>query len=352
MVRLHSWGWHVISIAYHDDLKEVQENAELGALLGAPAASAPFDRLAWWQGLEDDCGIDPLLAVAREAGNVVVLPMRRGGHGLEALGNWYSFRVRPVASPGADARALLTRLARDLGSRSGRVDLSPVPDENGEAQMLAGAFRDAGWIVTMRACDTNHVLEVGGRSFADYLATRPGPLRTTLKRKAKKVRLELYDHFDAAAWDAYEAIYRHSWKPSEGNPDFLRHFAEAEGTAGRLRMALGHADIDGSGEQPVAAQFWTVEHGTAFIHKLAHIEAAKPISPGTALSAALFEQVIDRDRVEWVDFGTGDNPYKRDWMESERPRYHLQMLRLRDPRQWPQIARQTFRRLAGTRGAG
>jgi hypothetical protein len=37
----------------------------------------------------------------------------------------------------------------------------------------------------MAPCDVNHVLEVGGRSYAEYLAARPGPLRTTLKRKAK-----------------------------------------------------------------------------------------------------------------------------------------------------------------------
>jgi hypothetical protein len=57
-------------------------------------------------------------------------------------------------------------------------------------------------------------------------------------------------------------------------------------------MAIARAE-----GEPVAAQFWTVEGGTAFIHKLAHTEASKPLSPGTTLSAALFEQVIDRDGV-------------------------------------------------------
>jgi CelD/BcsL family acetyltransferase involved in cellulose biosynthesis len=68
----------------------------------------------------------------------------------------------------------------------------------------------------------------------------------------------------------------------------------------------------------VAAQFWTVDGGTAWIHKLAHLDSAKPLSAGTTLSAALFAHVIDRDRVTWVDFGTGDDPYKRDWMEQVR----------------------------------
>ncbi|MDE2404172.1 MAG: GNAT family N-acetyltransferase [Sphingomonadales bacterium] len=341
----------MISVAYHDDLKEVQDSAPLAALLDAPAAAAPFDRLAWWQGLARDCGLAPLLAVARDGDDAAVLPLQRTGAGLQALANWYSFRVRPVVTPGADSRALLTRLAADLARRDGRLTLAPVPDEHGEARLLAEAFRAAGWFVDVCPCDTNHVLAVGGRSYAEYLAGRPGPLRTTLKRKARKVVVSLFHHFDDAAWDAYEAIYAQSWKPEEGSPAFLRRFAEAEGAAGRLRMAVAYAAIDGI-VQPVAAQFWTVEGGTAYIHKLAHVEAAKPLSPGTTLSAALFEQVIDRDGVDFVDFGTGDDGYKRDWMEFQRPRYRLSMLRPGNPRHWPRIARLVLRRLAGGREHG
>ena len=341
----------MISVAYHDDLKEVQGDAPLASLLDSPAQATPFDRLAWWQGLEAECGLAPMLAVASEGGDAAVLPLQHTGDGLAALANWYSFTFRAVVSPGADARALLTRLAQDLARQTSHVTLSPVPDEHGETALLAASFRDAGWLVDVSACDTNHVLEVAGRSYAEYLAGRPGQLRTTLKRKAKKVAVTLSSAFDAEAWAAYEEIYAQSWKPSEGSPAFLRRFAEAEGAAGRLRLAVGRAEIDGT-VRPVAAQFWTVEGGTAYIHKLAHIEAAKPLSPGTALSAALFEEVIDRDKVTLVDFGTGDDPYKRDWMELQRPRYRLAMVRPGDPRQWPRIARMALTRLAGGRRHG
>ena len=336
----------MIAVEYHADLKEVQSDPQLGPLLGEAGRDAPFDRLAWWKLLDTHCGIPPLLGVARNGVGIAVLPLRRGKGRLESLGNWYSFRVRPIITPGADAPALLTQLARSLARRTGHIVLTGVPDEDGSATLLARAFRRAGWSVLREACDTNHVLPVGGRSFAQYLAQRPGPLRTTLKRKAGKVQTVIVDRFDAQAWDAYEAIYRESWKPVEGAPEFLRAFAEAEGRAGRLRF--GMAFVDGL---PVAAQFWTVEGSTAFIHKLAHLESAKPFSPGTVLSAALFEQVIDRDRVELVDFGTGDDAYKRDWMEQVRPRYRLEMLR-RTPGNWPRIARNTVRKLAPGRKRG
>ncbi|MDE2596709.1 MAG: GNAT family N-acetyltransferase [Sphingomonadales bacterium] len=336
----------MVKVAYHDDLKIVQGDPALRKLLSAPAA-APFDRLEWWQGLADDCAIIPLIAVAQEGDSLAVLPLTRKGRRIEALKNWYAFRVRPVISPGADAPRLLLALARDLAGQAPHITLAPLPDENGETTLLAEAFRKAGWLVFREACDTNHVLPVKGRSFAEYLASRPGALRTTLKRRAGKVTVELLTDFSPDAWAAYEAIYAQSWKPEEGSPTFLRHFAEAEGAAGRLRMAVAwHLG------EPVAAQFWTVEGGTAFIHKLAHTEASKPLSPGTTLSAALFEMVIDRDKVDLVDFGTGDDAYKRDWMDARRPRYRLDLLRPGWPGNWPAIARHVLRRLAGRSAHG
>ena len=95
----------------------------------------------------------------------------------------------------------------------------------------------------------------------------------------------------------------------------------------------------------IAAQFWTVEAGTAFIHKLAHTQASKPLSPGTTLSAALFEHVIDQDKVSLVDFGTGNDGYKQDWMELARLRYRIEAFRPLWPGNWPLIAKAVLRKL-------
>jgi CelD/BcsL family acetyltransferase involved in cellulose biosynthesis len=336
----------VIAIEYHADLKEVQSDARLAALLSPEVQHAPFDRLAWWQGLADHCGIEPLLAVARDGDATAVLPLQRAGGHLSGLANWYSFRLRPVSSPGADAAGLLTALARDLARKAPRLTLSGLPQEDGSADLTEAAFRKAGWIALREACDTNHVLHLAGRSYDAYLAGRPGALRTTLKRKTSKVETHIINHFDDETWSDYEDIYSESWKPSEGSPDFLRGFARAEGAAGRLRLGVAYAGTGGD-RQAVAAQMWTVEGGTAFIHKLAHREAAKPLSPGTVLSAALFRRVIDEDRVSLVDFGTGNDGYKRDWMEEVRPRYRLELVRPDAPANWPFLAKRALKRLAG-----
>ena len=332
----------MIAVDYHDDLKEVQGDAALAALLRAPFARAPFDRLEWWQDLARYCGLAPLLAVARDGQERAILPLYRRGRQIHSFANWYSFRVMPLFTAQAGRAALLNALAEDLAGESPHLVLSPLPDEHGEARELAQALRKAGWTTFIEPCDVNHILLVNQRSFAAYLAARPGSLKTTLRRNSGRVTVTIDTAFDPASWASYETIYSQSWKATEGHPEFLRKFAEREGAAGRLRLAIAH-----DGTRPVAAQFWTVEADTAFIHKLAHAEEAKSLSPGTTLTAALLEHVIDQDRVDLVDVGTGNDPYKRDWMEQMRPRYRIEAFRAKWPGTWPALARKALQKVAG-----
>jgi hypothetical protein len=326
----------VTAISYHDTVNDVQAIEW--------RAHGPFARPGWFAALEAGVA-QPLYAVAEDASGGMIFPLQKAGRRLEALLNWYAFTWRPLGTAYASSDSLAIALARDLASRASHVVLDRVPDEDGTARLLERAFGRAGWLVVREACDTNRVLDVAGRTYGEYLEGRPGQLRTTLKRKAKKVAVEIFDRFDADAWAAYEDIYAESWKPEEGDPALLRGFAEAEGAAGRIRLAVARHE-----GRAVAAQFWTVDDGTAYIHKLAHRESAKPVSPGTTLTAALMERAIDGDGVAQVDFGTGDDPYKRDWMDGARPRYRLQCWRRGDPRNWPAIARHKLRTLV-SRGA-
>lgn len=337
----------MITVDYHDDLKEVQADPALAALLNAPQASAPFDRLAWWQGLADYCEMVPLIAVARSGDQRAVLPLHRRGARIQCLANWYTFRAAPLFSASADRPALLRALASSLAGQTSHLVLAPLSDDHGDVSALVAALRGAGWMTFIEPYDVNHALRVDRRSFDLYLEDRPGPLRTILRRKTEKVAVTIETAFNPDSWAAYEDIYAGSWKGEEGYPGFLKAFAEQEGAAGRLRLALARAD-----GQAIAAQFWTVEGGTAFIHKLAHHEAAKALSPGSTLIAALLKHVIDVDAVQWVDFGTGDDAFKRDWMEQVRPRYRIEAFRAYRPATWPAIARKTLHRLAGARAHG
>ncbi len=336
-----------VEFTYHGHLKEVQEDPALVAIWAGQ--TAPFDRLEWFAGMVEDCGMEPLLAVAREGEEVALLPLARRHGYLSELGNFYTFRFRPILS--ANGVALLPALARDLRRNFGRIRLPSLPVEDGTAGLVASAFRDGGWLALKGEELPNHVLEIAGRSYAAYLTARPGKLRTTLTRKASKLEVELFDQFDPATWKAYQKIYANSWKPDEFSLDFLRNFAEREGGAGRLRMGIVRAK-----GMPVAAQLWTVEAAIAYIHKLAHTRDSTAFSPGTVLTAAMFERVIDHDNVTLIDFGTGDDSYKRDWMESVRHRVSYEFIDPVRPRNWPVIAKHVasrgLHRLALTRSAG
>lgn len=327
----------MIEARYHDRVNVLQ------ALNGAGTPTpAPFDRPEWYQLLADS-GLAPLIAMASDADASAALALTQDNGRITPLRNWYSFTWRQLAPAGPAGDALLAEIARQLKARGHRVTLEPVPDEDGSATRLAAAFRAAGWLVEVSACDTNHILHVAGRSFAEYWASRPGQLRTTLKRKGNKVETRIITAFDPAEWAEYERIYAASWKPAEGNPAMLRAFARSEAAAGRMRLGL--ALHEGSA---IAAQFWTVENGIAYIHKLAHLESHKHLSAGTSLSAALFAHAIDTDGVGLIDFGTGDQPYKADWMEQTRARYCIDCLHPLAPRAWPPLAKRMLRRI-GTR---
>ena len=317
------------AISYHDRVKELQ---------GLDwACDGPFGRALWFELLED-VPHKPLYALAKtDANRAICLPLAQRENGLHSLTNWYAFTWQGLQTAPAPEDVALHDLARSLARRVGRIELEKLSEAHRDA--YAQAFRKSGWLVFASQQDSNHILPVNGRTYADYLAGRPGQLRTTLKRKAKKVEVTLATQFSGADWDAYEAIYADSWKPEEGDPALLRRFAESESAAGRYRFALARHE-----GEPVAAQFWTVDTGTAYIHKLAHRPAAEKLSPGTTLTAALMEHVIDTDKVTLIDFGTGDDRYKRDWMEDMRLRWRLTCLRPENRRNWPLIGKMLLRR--------
>lgn len=297
-------------------------DAKLPAAARGMGHASPFDRPQWFDllaahGFAGEGRID---AVGSEGQTTAWLPLRREKSGaVSGLANWYSFAIRPLYTGQGDHMAALRDLFARARAEAARLTLYPVPDA--EKDSIATAMRAAGWWVRAVPAGDRHWLDLTGLDHDGWWATRPGALRSTVQRKAKKniVAIEILTAFDADAWAAYEHIYAASWKPEEGDPALLRAFAEEESARGTFRMGL--ARIDGAA---VAAQYWTVEDGTAFIHKLAHVEDSLKASPGTLLSAALFRHVIAVDGVRRIDFGTGNDAYKRDWMNRHEPLWRLE----------------------------
>jgi CelD/BcsL family acetyltransferase involved in cellulose biosynthesis len=291
---------------------------------------SPFDRFDWFARTMTHCAPAPypLIARARAEGSDAWLVLAEDGRGkAQAMASWYTLRFGPIFTGAADDRvkgALLTAIARRISKHSSTIRLPTMSEA--DCVLVTRAFARAGWTARTQETSCNWTIDVAGQSFAQYWADRPGELRSTVKRKGAKAGMDITIHtdFDGVAWADYEAIYAESWKPEEGSNDFLRTMAQEAAADGTLRLGIGR--IAG---QAVAAQLWTVEHGVAIIHKLAHRESATEFSPGSLMSAAMFERAIDVDRVGLIDFGTGDDRYKSDWMDTRTPLFTLSLFNTR-----------------------
>lgn len=335
--------------------REYRSLSEVRSLVGdgLSRAHAPclFDRLDWLESLHRHCfGRLPVRAFHAEGevgAQAWMFLVARDARRVAALANWYSFSWNPIflGNPDREAqRTMLTAIARLMKKDVAMADFYPVTLDDGMAPLFMGAFRAAGWIAFRRAYGARYDLELSGRDFAHYWAERPGQLRTTIKRKAHRtpLNIRIADSFSADDWHAYVAIHARSWKEPDPGLPFLRALAEREGAAGALRF--GFAELHG---KPIATQLWTIDHGRALIHKLAHDRAHDSLSPGTLLGHAMFAHAIDSDGVTRIDYGTGDNSYKADWMERREVLWRVDCFNPRFASSWLPSAKTAISALVG-----
>lgn len=319
----------------------------LSGALDRTCTPSLFDRIDWFESLHEHCfaPMEARIFQALEGEHQAWLFLLSPKAGrLSALANWYSFDWTPIFLGPPDMsvrRRLIEVIAQILLKDNAEIDLYPVTAVSG---LVLDAFRRAGWLGVRRPMGGRHMLVLHGRTFDEYWAARPGRLRTLIARKGRASRftLNITNRLTDALWRDYTAVQNRSWKQPETNLAFLRSLAERESAAGTLR--LGFARL---GEQPVATQFWTVENGTALIHKLAHDQAFDGASPGSLLSHAMFAHAIGRDHAAAIDYGTGDNGYKTDWMEDREVLHRLDFFNPRFASAWLPAARTAISALVG-----
>ena len=278
-----------------------------------------------------------------DADLALLLPLRHaagrfGLRRLEGLANWYSALYGVVATPSDAQGARLKLLACAIAAERPRwdvLDLHPLDPSDPLFEPLLHALRTAGMATQRYFSFVNWYLDVAGRTYDDYAATLPSRLKNTLKRRGRQLEKSGRARFEIVtggapleqAIAAYEAVYARSWKTPEPTPAFMPGLMRTCAAQGWLR--LGIATVDG---MPAAAQLWIVCRGVASIYKLAYDEQFASLSIGSLLTERLMRHVIDIDRVGEVDYLTGDDAYKRDWMSASRERCGIVAFNLRSPR--------------------
>jgi CelD/BcsL family acetyltransferase involved in cellulose biosynthesis len=323
-----------VSVEWYDDLDAVA--ADAGGTLDRANQPWLYDRLDWFRLTRTHILPDAKLAVLRvrdgEATAWLFL-IETAPRRATPLASWYTLRFAPVVN-GATSSDLSDPLFQAVARRFDVIVLHP----------LDAPLCPKGWRNFTQQASVNWTLDLAGRDFATYWAERPARMRNTIARRMKShpVSIAIHHAYDPALWADYESVYAESWKPEEGSPAFLRALAEQEAAAGTFRLGIARDE----GGRAVAAQFWLVEHGIATIHKLAHRESARAGSPGSLLSHAMFRAAIDDDKVERIDFGLGDEPYKADWVDTPRPMWRVDIYRQASWRGTAGIACEVAGRLA------
>jgi hypothetical protein len=313
---------------------------EAALALLAPASEDLFASRLWFETLAHHAAPAGLAARFAQIGTTALLPVWCDKWGIvSSLNSPYTLEFRPLLGMNADAEAAGAAFAKLCRNRSPvRLDaLDPALPWLGG--FIAG-LRQGGLVAQRYDHFGNWFEPVPGLSFDAYLKTRPGALRSTIRRKLKAAapatRFELIRGGAAleAGIKAFESVYAKSWKDAEPFPFFNAGFMRALAGAGLLRLGILY-----SGDIPIAVQYWTVSGQRAAMHKLAHDEAALALSPGTVLTALMIRAVLDEDKVMELDFGRGDDPYKQGWTGQRRQRIGINIIDPRHPSGLAALAR-------------
>ena len=243
---------------------------------------------------------------------------------LSSLTNYYSVYhpgCAGVQNLSPEQQELWLRMLRRHTPGVALLEADYLPAESASTIAQIAALRRAGFVVDIQHKAWNWHESVADKSFAEYWCERPGQLRSTVERRerrlAKKHRVTVCivdsaDGLENVLAD-YQSVYARSWKRPEAPAGFISALVALAARCGALRLAVLYVD-----DIPAAAQMWIVDRGIATIYKLAHDKRFDNDSVGSVLTKHLFARMIDEEGVSTIDYGVGDEPYKRLWMTRRR----------------------------------
>lgn len=311
----------------YSDWRQLPDSAN--ALFAQGAKDSIFYSRPWFENLTTTLDGDEtmmLACVLAENKVMAILPLiKNTGNNFLSLKHRYTTHYSLLLAS-QDQQQILTCLVQGLTQLPVHsLLLEPIADNDCRIVGLQEGMEAAGYHCERIFRLYNWVYRVQGQSFKDYIAARPASLRNIISRKQRKLehehgyQIRLFTAGDVPqAMSDYYAVYTASWKANEQYVDFLDGIVEGFSRPGWSRLAILYVK-----EQPIAAQLWFVVHGKASIFRLSYDKAWKQYSPGSILTSFLMEYVIDTDGVEEIDFLTGNDAYKQDWMSDRRERFAL-----------------------------
>jgi hypothetical protein len=335
-----------LSIHYYKDFAELPES--FAPILEHAEKTGFFHTQPWFEFLmeyvwehdelrlytvEDAAGRPLLLAPLRMTELDGAVPFAKT---LASIGHQENFSVLCLLfNPLGDMTplAVLTGFFRALREPESNPDayaidvlrLWPVEADSDLAGLIGRALKESGYRVQSYANSFNRYEDTAGLGFEDYFASRSSNHRYNVRRRQRKMEKDGELKID---------IYAEAMSPEElqqGIDDYVLGTVECWQSPASLssrpmlnliRLAaqqgclrLGVLKFNG---RPIAGQFWIVSGGVAHCMRLAYNEDYKKQAPGVVLTGHILEHVLDKDHVEKIDFGLGDEEYKEKWMKDSR----------------------------------
>ncbi len=320
-------------------------------------SESPFTRLEWVENFADSvaCKLGTVVYLClREAGESrALLPVieqkRHGVNILSSFSNYYTPYLDIVCAPhtGTHYLQLILERGKSYFRKFDLLDIRPTTEL--QSDKLLPLLNRAGFTSEIYQCSSNW-RELDIENNQQFMKKLSGSLRSTIRRKTKK--LDQLNEFEirqandeniTQLIDDYQTIYQHSWKIDEPYPEFITQLVMRCHQQGMARLFVMY-----HGSNPVAAQFWIVNRGIAYIYKLAYIPEYSKYSVGTILSAHIFQFVIEKDGVTTIDYLTGNDKYKQDWMSDCRKLYGICAYNKKTLVGWLYIAKKMLKDLKNT----
>jgi hypothetical protein len=301
------------------------------ALLDKAGAEDFFLGIEWFDLLFQSClsaDWTPAIFVVGDSEGIFFMATRRkdawyAPRRLTSATNFYSMTYRPIFAPGCNQAETIVAFATAVAkARTDMVEFRNISVEDSTANELTYSLERAGFLVEEHQQFENWYEVTDGMSGKSYFDARPSRLRNTIERrykkasKERKLRTTIYSSGGedvTVGIDDWQRIYAKSWKEPEQYPTFIPGLLTLCALKGILRLGVFYVD-----DQPASAQIWLVVNKKATIYKLAYDEAYESLSVGSILTKQMFDRALDVDHVEEVDYGSGSEPYKKDWMTQRR----------------------------------
>ncbi len=300
---------------------------ELDQLAAHGDPSHSFLRRAWYSA-DVHAGLCTLLAKRRDGTPVIAIPTRPVGpmvlRARTVSSSYWPFRSFPIASDATDAEiAALLRCAIVQRAIGPALRIGPVYADDPAIVKLTSVAQSLGWSVLTRELGTSFIQNIAEQSAN---GNWPGKSRARKVRACERklrqahgdIRLEVFtgNRWSDAVWHDLAAIEAASWVGTKTdhsgakfiNPANLKRWRLA--AADPVIAAQMRATILYAASRPIAFSFDLEAGAVSYGIASNYAEDMAAFSPGQIITSRLIDDAIARG-VQTIDWGSGDNGYKR-----------------------------------------